>query len=710
MANGNAVSNYGGRFEATAGTTQNFGVRASVSGSAATTNYAGYFVSENAGATNNYAGLFSTTADGTELYGVSSVVSGDASGNAYGVSATASSDTGTNYAGTFNAAGAATNNYGGHFSASGGTNNYGGWFSAGAGTVRRAIFTSAGDVLFDDNAGQAGFKFDAEESRVGIGVAPSVKLDVKFDDSSGADSVIFKDSGDTTCFEFNSQGEAYIRTDLAIGLSEPDTNCILHVLGSEAAGDVISLVENTGGAGNAELALKNDDATWRIRNAGQASDTLLFSAGSNNPLQMHTDGTVDLPATGTSDTPKLKLAGVASVGEYLKCTASDGTIEWADAGGGSSLWTENGDDIYYDTGSVGIGTTSPSQVLHVEGRELLVSDCAALGNAQLHIQGNTSSANHLYLGYDTTSNYGFIQSITDGTGYRDFIINALGGSVGIGVDSPDAKLMVSSTGTTENALKVLSSSLTTGSVAQFYSDSATTDTRNLVTITNDNAAATGATALQVKQDSTGLALRVTTPSETNQFTVDDTGVGIGVTPSARLHLKSTGATRIIVDGGSDFDDDDTSLDLYDNGVIGCRVECDGNQTLNLYSGGAANMTTPKVQFHTTGQIAQPVYDNTISDAVTIDFSKSNLQTLTLDDVESSLALDAENHAAGRTVKLLIDMSAAMFSEIDVSGTSWSNFGDDPTALAGSNLVILKLTSWTAADGGVTAEWQEQSSI
>ena len=51
-------------------------------------------------------------------------------------------------------------------------------------------------------------------------------------------------------------------------------------------------------------------------------------------------------------------------------------------------------------------------------------------------------------------------------------------------------------------------SLTTGRIAYFGSNSSDTGTRNLVEIVNDHASATGATALKIQQDSTGLALDV----------------------------------------------------------------------------------------------------------------------------------------------------------------------------------------------------------
>ena len=54
--------------------------------------------------------------------------------------------------------------------------------------------------------------------------------------------------------------------------------------------------------------------------------------------------------------------------------------------------------------------------------------------------------------------------------------------------------------TTGTALIAYGSSLTTGIIANFYSDSADTGTRNLVQVVNDNAAAVNVTPLKIQQD------------------------------------------------------------------------------------------------------------------------------------------------------------------------------------------------------------------
>jgi len=82
----------------------------------------------------------------------------------------------------------------------------------------------------------------------------------------------------------------------------------------------------------------------------------------------------------------------------------------------------------------------------------------------------------------------------------------------------------------------------------------------------------------------------------------------------------------------------------------------------------------------------------------------------MDGTESGTTLTGSNYAAGRTVRLLIDMSSDAHSGGITTPSNWNNFGDDPTAMTGTVLVLCELTSWTAAEGGVTANWKEQPSL
>ena len=85
--------------------------------------------------------------------------------------------------------------------------------------------------------------------------------------------------------------------------------------------------------------------------------------------------------------------------------------------------------------NVGIGTTSPYGKLDV------TSD-ATYDLPQMVIKGLTNINRQLFLGYDTSNNFGFIQPIEQDIAYRNLILNPHGGYVGIGTTAPLASLHV----------------------------------------------------------------------------------------------------------------------------------------------------------------------------------------------------------------------------------------------------------------------------
>jgi hypothetical protein len=91
-------------------------------------------------------------------------------------------------------------------------------------------------------------------------------------------------------------------------------------------------------------------------------------------------------------------------------------------------------------GNVGIGTTNPTRALD------LVGDVANNGtgtSSQLSLRGTASTANKLNIGYDTTSNIGFIEAVQEGVAWQNLALQPLGGNVGIGTTGPMTKLAVS---------------------------------------------------------------------------------------------------------------------------------------------------------------------------------------------------------------------------------------------------------------------------
>lgn len=112
----------------------------------------------------------------------------------------------------------------------------------------------------------------------------------------------------------------------------------------------------------------------------------------------------------------------------------------------------------------------------------------------------------------------------------------------------DGSLIVTSVTTTSNSLSVYGSSLTTGSLGYFYSNSASASSRSLIAVTNNNTAATGVIP---------VAIANLSPTSTNYFRMMYFGGNSGgnylwkangVTPNGNLS-GSAGDICIGADGG-----------------------------------------------------------------------------------------------------------------------------------------------------------------
>ena len=67
-----------------------------------------------------------------------------------------------------------------------------------------------------------------------------------------------------------------------------------------------------------------------------------------------------------------RITDLAGTGDRMVVADADGDLSTqAIPSGSSSSWTESGSNVYRSSGNVGIGTTSPTTNLHVEGSILV---------------------------------------------------------------------------------------------------------------------------------------------------------------------------------------------------------------------------------------------------------------------------------------------------------------------------------------------------
>lgn len=133
-------------------------------------------------------------------------------------------------------------------------------------------------------------------------------------------------------------------------------------------------------------------------------------------------------------------------------------LKWAPASSGQ--WTTSGSDVYYNTGKVGIGTTTPSVDLHVKNTttwaQMMIESSGSNADSGLRIKdtgGDWKIGNNIY-GVGSG-----IFSIFDFTAMQNRLVIDANGNVGIGRSWPSARLDIlgasNNSGNAPSALSVV---------------------------------------------------------------------------------------------------------------------------------------------------------------------------------------------------------------------------------------------------------------